>query len=60
MERRSPTDGEVVGVHRCRLFPARNLGGPNRWVVVIEREDGSWEKRLLPAGRARPGIRDKR
>jgi hypothetical protein len=55
MAPRSPTEGVVVGMHRVYPFPTGC-----RWLCVIEHEDGSWRKRLLPATRPRPRIGDKR
>jgi hypothetical protein len=60
MAHRSPIDGEIVGVHRVYLFPPDNLHGEGRWLCVTEHDDGSLEKQLLPAGRPRPEIGDKR
>jgi hypothetical protein len=46
----------VVGLHRVALFPAENLGGSHRWVVVVENESGDWYRRVTPGG-CRPRIR---
>ncbi len=45
----------VVGLHHVVMFPAENLGGARRWVVVVEDEPGDWYRCVTPGGH-RPRI----
>ena len=41
----------VVGLRRVAMFPAENIHGAYRWVVVLEDEDGDWYRRGPLPGR---------